>query len=211
MATRDIIVVGASAGGVEALSQLARGLPEDLSISMFVVLHMPAGGVSALAHILDRAGPLSSSQARDGESIATGHIYVAPPDHHLLVRRGHVALVRGPRVNSHRPAVDPLFRSAARAYGPRVVGVVLSGALDDGTAGLLAVKMRGGVAVVQSPDDALFSGMPSSALDIVEVDHCVPVAEIPPLLSSLARQQIDETRRTLRSSVARSKDTITGL
>jgi two-component system, chemotaxis family, protein-glutamate methylesterase/glutaminase len=195
MATRDIIVVGASAGGVEALSQLARGLPPDLAASIFVVLHLPAGGASALAHILDRAGPLSSSQARDGEPINHAHIYVAPPDHHLLVRRGHVTLVRGPRENNHRPAVDPLFRSAARAYGSRVVGVILSGALDDGTAGLLAVKTRGGVAVVQSPDEALFSGMPTSALHHVNVDHCVPLAEIPRLLNKLSREEVDETRR----------------
>lgn len=188
----DIVVVGASAGGVEALVQLARGLPADLPAAVFVVLHVPPTARSALPTILDRAGPLLAAHAQDGESIEHGRIYVAPPDRHLLIKDGQVRVVPGPRENGHRPAADPLFRTAARTYGPRVVGVVLSGALDDGTAGLQAVKMRGGLAVVQSPDDALFSSMPSSALEQVAVDHCLPATEIPPLLTRLAREPAPE-------------------
>src|SRR5215208_1024628 len=160
MTGHDIIVIGASAGGVEALTELIRGVPKDLPAAFFVVLHVPAHGTSVLPNILTRAGMLRADHPRDGEAIRTGRVYVAPPDFHLLVHRGSVRLARGPRENGHRPAVDALFRSAARSFGTRVVGVVLSGVLDDGTAGLMAVKRRGGVAIVQDPTDALYSGMP---------------------------------------------------
>src|SRR4029453_2096496 len=135
--------------------------------------------------ILSRHGPLPAGHVRDGEPIQPGQIYVAPPDHHVLLRTGHVHLSRGPRENGHRPAVDPLFRSAAREYATRVVGVVLSGALDDGTGGLLAIKSRGGIAVVQDPADALYPGMPGNALQHVEVDHVLPAAAMGELLARL--------------------------
>ncbi len=187
---RDIIVIGASAGGVEALSLLVGQLPADLPASIFVVLHVPAHSPSLLPQILDRRGPLQAGHPADGESIRPGRIYIAPPDFHLLLQSDCVRLVRGPRENGHRPAVDPLFRTAARAFGPRVVGVVLSGTLDDGTAGLAAIKQQGGVAIVQDPDEALYSGMPRSALESVAVDHSLPVVEIAGLLDRLARQPV---------------------
>jgi two-component system chemotaxis response regulator CheB len=192
MPRRDVVVVGASAGGVEALSQLVARLPPALPASLFVVLHLPAGATSVLPRILSRRGPLPAAHPRDDEPIESGHIYVAPPDQHLLVSRGRVRVVHGPRENGHRPAVDPLFRSAAEAYGKRVIGVVLSGTLDDGTAGLLAVKAHGGLALVQDPSDALFAGMPRSALDNVPVDHCLALADLAPVLSALVEEQVDQ-------------------
>jgi two-component system chemotaxis response regulator CheB len=186
--THDIIVVGASAGGVEALATLARGLPADLPAALFVVLHIPPYSQSHLPAILTHHGPLPAAHATHGAAIAPGRIYVAPPDHHLLVRDGHVELTRGPHENASRPAVDALFRSAARAYGPRVVGVVLSGALGDGSVGLMAIAARGGVTVVQDPEEALFESMPRTALTYVRVDHVLPVRQIPALLGRLARE-----------------------
>lgn len=192
MSGHDIIVIGASTGGVEALMKLAGGLPADLPAAVFVVLHIPPQATSTLPNLLTRAGPLPAAHPVDNEPIRAGRIYIAPPDVHLLVERGRIRVVRGPKENRHRPAVDPLFRSAAQAYGPRVVGVILTGALDDGTAGLLAVKRRGGVAVVQDPDDALFAGMPASALQYVAVDHRPPLSGIAPLLARIAREPAEE-------------------
>ena len=185
MARRDVVVVGASAGGVEALVELAAGLPRDLDAAVFVVLHLPIDAQSHLPQILDRAGPLDATHATDGEPVRPGRIYVAPPNHHLLLEHGRARLTVGPRINGVRPAIDVLFQSAARAYGPRLIGVVLSGTLQDGTLGLDAIKLRGGVAIVQDPDEARFPSMPRSALERIPVDHCARVGEIPALLSGL--------------------------
>ena len=193
MANHDIIVVGASMGGIKALSTLVAQLPADLPAAIFVVQHVSPESPSMLPHILQRAGALPAKAAEHGERIEQGCIYVAPPNHHLLVMEGHVHLSRGPRENRTRPAVDPLFRSAAVAYGARVVGVILSGYLDDGTAGLLAVKRCGGVAVVQEPSDAAYPDMPQSAIDNVDVDHSLPLAQMGQLLAQLARQPAGES------------------
>ncbi|MDQ3997065.1 MAG: chemotaxis protein CheB, partial [Gemmatimonadota bacterium] len=151
MATRDVVVVGASAGGIEALRELVAHLPADYPGAIFVVVHIPTDAPSMLPRILTRAGPLPAVHASDGDAIEGGRIYVAPPNHHLLLKPDAMWVGYGPKENGHRPAVDPLFRSAARAYGPRVVGVVLSGTLSDGSHGLRAVKAGGGTAVVQDP------------------------------------------------------------
>lgn len=187
---RDIVVVGASSGGVEALMRLVADLPADLPAALFVVVHFPPMAPSILPKILDRSGPLEAVECEDGTLVRPGCIYVACPDRHLLVEEGRVRLTQGPKENRHRPAVDTLFRSAAVAYGPRVTGVVLTGALDDGTAGIVAIKRRGGVAVVQDPDDALFPGMPQSALACTKVDYCLPLLEIPTLLARVVREEV---------------------
>jgi two-component system chemotaxis response regulator CheB len=191
-ATRNIVVVGASAGGVKALRGLLSGLPANYGGSIFVVMHISPDSRSELPSILTRDSALPTVHAEDGMAIETGRVYVAPPDQHLLVEREHMLVVHGPRENRHRPAIDPLFRSAAQVYGPRVVGVVLTGSLDDGTAGLWAVKQLGGTAVVQDPEDALFPSMPRSALEHVNVDYCVPLAGIAPLLVDLTSAAVVE-------------------
>lgn len=195
---RDIVVVGASAGGVEALEGLVSHLPADLAASVFVVLHIPPTATSQLPAILSRSGPLPVVHATDGMAIEPGQIYVAPPDYHLMLQRGSVAVVYGPKENRCRPAVDVLFRSAALAYGPRVVGVLLSGLLSDGTAGMRAIKQRGGIALVQDPDEALFAAMPVNAIVGDHIDATLPVAALAARLDELARaatpqaeQQVD--------------------
>jgi two-component system, chemotaxis family, protein-glutamate methylesterase/glutaminase len=194
MPNKDIVVVGGSAGGLEALKTIASGLPEDLPASVFVVLHSAAESPGLIAEILDRAGALAVAHGTDGERIERGRIYVAPPDRHLVLEPGIVRLTYGPKENRFRPAVDPLFRSAAGVYGPRAVGVILSGGLDDGSAGLLAIKQLGGTAVVQDPSDARSPSMPASALSTVRVDHTVPAEDIAPLLVRLAATDADEQR-----------------
>ena len=192
MPGHDIIVIGSSAGGVDALTKLVNQLPANLPASIFTVLHIPARSPSFLPDILSRSGPLPAIHPTDGEEITHGRIYIAPPDQHLLIERGYVHIVKGPRENRHRPAIDPTFRSAALAYGPRVVGIILTGALGDGTAGLLAIKQCGGIAVVQDPHDALYPSMPLSALTHVQVDYMVPLALIGPLLMRLVAEQVEE-------------------
>jgi two-component system, chemotaxis family, protein-glutamate methylesterase/glutaminase len=183
----DIMVIGASAGGIGALKVLLEGLPPDLPAALFIVQHLAPEVTSYLPQILTRAGPLPAAHPQDGEPIRPGRIYVAPPDAHLTLGRGQVQVRKGTKEHGVRPAIDPLFRSAARAYGPRVVGVILSGLLDDGTAGLIAVKVEGGIAVVQDPAEAAFAAMPRHALRYLEVDYCRPLAEIPPVLVRLAQ------------------------
>lgn len=193
MHKKDIIVVGTSAGGIEALRELVGQLPAGLAASVFVTLHVAPYSLGILPEILERAGPLPAANAKDWEQIERGRIYVAPPDYHLIVEpTGHVRVSRGPRENRFRPAIDPLFRSAAHAYGPRVVGLIMTGWLDDGTAGLWAVKERGGTAVVQHPEDAFAPAMPLNAIKQVEVDHIVPLREIGPLLVRLTETPADE-------------------
>ena len=189
---RDIIVIGASSGGIEALRILVGNLPENFGASIFVVVHTGPESPGILHQILARAGPLDAVNPHDGEMIQPGRIYVAPPDRHLILEPGKICLSRGPKENRFRPAVDPLFRSAARVYGPRVIGLILTGGLDDGTAGLWAVKKLGGVAVVQDPDDALFPSMPANALKFVSVDYTVPLLEIAPLLVHLSRATVEQ-------------------
>jgi two-component system chemotaxis response regulator CheB len=184
---RDIVAIGASAGGIEALREVTKGLPSDLGAAVFVVLHLPRDTRSSLPEILSRSGPLPAAHPRDGESIEPGRIYVAPPDQHLLLDDGRVRLSRGPQHNHVRPAVDPLFASAARSHGSRVVGVVLSGALDDGTAGLARIKRRGGVAIVQDPSTAAYPGMPESALAHVAVDRVVPIHQVAAAIEEAVR------------------------
>jgi len=192
MPTHDIIVVGGSAGGIEALQRLVRELPAELPAAVLVVLHTHPTSPGYLPQILERSGRLPCTHATDGEPLRPGRILIAPPDHHMLIEREYVRLTRGPKENRSRPAVDPLFRSAAYFYGPRVVGVVLSGMLDDGTAGLWAIKDRKGIAVVQSLEDAQFPSMPENALRHVDVDHQLPAAEIGPLLARLAHEAAPE-------------------
>lgn len=186
METRDLIVIGTSAGGVEALSSIAAALPEGLPAAVLAVLHLAPDHPSAMPRILSAAGRLPAIHPKDHEPLVPGRIYVAPPDHHMLVEPGRIRLVRGARENSHRPAVDPLFRTAAYNYGARVIGAVLTGALDDGAGGLLAVKQRGGTVVVQDPEDAFCPDMPRAALEYVKPDHVATLAEMGPLLARLA-------------------------
>jgi two-component system chemotaxis response regulator CheB len=185
MARRDIVVIGASAGGVAALSTIVRELPGDLDAAVLIVLHLAPLAKSVLAAILGRDAKLSVVPARDRMPVRPRQAYVAPPGRHLVLEDGKMRITMTDRIDGHRPSIDALFRSAAAEYGPRVIGVILTGALDDGTAGLVAVKERGGVAIVQNPDDAQYRSMPDSALAHVAVDYCAPAGEIAALVAKL--------------------------
>ncbi|MBD2018865.1 chemotaxis protein CheB [Leptolyngbya sp. FACHB-36] len=189
---RDVVVMGASAGGVEALKAVVQSLPADLQAAVFVAVHIPASSKSMLPMILSRSGPLPAVHAEDQATIEPGCIYIAPPDFHLIVERDRVRLSRGPRENGHRPAIDVLFRSASRAYGKRVIGIVLSGMLDDGAAGLAIIKRQGGVALVQDPNEALFDGMPNSAIAATKVDHILTASEIGAYVETLVQEPVAE-------------------
>jgi two-component system chemotaxis response regulator CheB len=177
MATRDTIVIGASAGGVQALITLVANLPADLPAAVFIVLHVSPNIPSLLPTILARDSNLPIAHAVDGETIMHGRVYVAPPDQHLIIEDRNIKLVRGPKENLHRPSIDALFRSAAHWAGPRVIGVVLTGALDDGKVGMRAIKHRGGIAIVQHPEDAAFPSMPMSVMQEIRVDYSLPLRE----------------------------------
>lgn len=192
MAQRDIVVVGASAGGVDALLRLVRGFPQSLGACVFVVLHMPSDATSKLAEVLGHACALSVQPAYEGASISPGRVYVCVPDRHLLIERDRIRVTSGPKENRARPAIDVLFRSAAYHYGPRTIGVVLSGNLDDGTAGLWTIKDRGGIALVQSPEEALFPSMPKSAIAHVDIDYVLPVAQMPDVIASLTQESVSD-------------------
>lgn len=185
MAGYGIVVIGASAGGVEALVQLVRHLPTNLEAAIVVAVHFPAYGVSLLPDILNRLDTLPATHPKNGEKIQPGRIYIAPPDYHLLVHPSTLELSRGPKENGHRPALDPMFRSAAKAYGPKAIGVVLTGMLDDGTSGLNAIKAEGGIALVQDPAEAPFTSMPASAIANVTVDRVLPLADLAKEISTL--------------------------
>lgn len=185
MEKRNIIVVGASAGGITALKGLMQSLPQNFAAIFFIVLHIPPYATSELPEILTKEGPLKATHPKDGEQIKDRKIYVAPPDHHLLIEDDKVLVKRGPKENRQRPSIDALFRSAAYSYGPRVIGIVLSGALNDGTSGLWTVKRLGGIAIIQDPNEASFPDMPDNVIEYVEVDYSVKVSEMGPLLNQL--------------------------
>jgi two-component system chemotaxis response regulator CheB len=192
MAHRDIIVIGTSLGGVQALPQLVAGFPANLRASVLIVMHMPAYYRGYLPDTLDGAGPMPAARAVDGEKLEHGRIYVAVPDRHLMIEGDRIRLTRGPRESHARPSVDVLFRSAAYFCGPRVIGMVLTGMLDDGTSGLWTIKDRGGVAIAQSPEEALEPGMPQSAVRHVEVDYTLRIAEMPAVLESLMHEEVPD-------------------
>ena len=188
MATHDIVLIGASAGGVQAISSLIAELPRDLRAAVLVVLHLSRGR-SVFPEILTRLGTLPAAHPRDGEPLRYGRVYVAPPDHHMVVEGSALRVQHGPSENGVRPAIDPLFRSAARTFGPRVIAIILTGSLDDGTAGMAAVREAGGVTVVQDPAEAFSPSMPRSAMRAVGVDHVLRLREIPLLIETLTREQ----------------------
>jgi two-component system chemotaxis response regulator CheB len=202
-----VFVIGASAGGVEAVSRVVQDLPDDFPAPVFVVLHFPPHASSMFPLILNRAGRLRAAHAIDGERIEPGRIYVAPPDRHMLIKGSRIMLTRGPRENGHRPAIDPLFRTASRSLGRRVVGVILSGTLDDGTAGMAAVKSGGGTTVIQDPDDAAFPGMPRSVLENVAVDYVVPLAQIGSLLAQRAAVRLEGAEEVMAEDVTDISET----
>ncbi|MFL0240154.1 MULTISPECIES: chemotaxis protein CheB [Mycobacteriaceae] len=189
---RGVVAVGASAGGVEALTQMAAELPADLPMAVLVVLHMPIDAPSVLARILDRAGPLPAAAATNGEELESGRLHVCVPNRHLMIDDHRTLVTRGPTENGHRPAINALFRSAAITFGPRAIGVLLSGVLDDGVSGLKAIQSRGGATIAQTPDDALFPGLPSAALESGVADYEVRATDVGVLLKQLSEHVSEE-------------------
>jgi two-component system, chemotaxis family, protein-glutamate methylesterase/glutaminase len=188
MSARDIVVIGASAGGLDALPRLAASFPSNFQTAIFISIHLYGGNDNFLPYLLNRTGPLPAAHATDGEPIRKGRIYTAPPDYHLGFDDGHILLNHGPKENMQRPCINAMFRSAAAAYGPRVTGVLLTGMLDDGAAGLWDIQQRGGATIVQDPEEAPYPSMPESAVQGFDVQYIVPLAEIGPLVVGLATE-----------------------
>jgi len=199
MEKRNIIVIGASAGGFEAIKRIVHDLPPDIEASLFIVWHMSPDIRGILPQVLNRLNNIYAAHALDKEEIKPNRIYIAPPDHHMLIEDGKVRITHGPKENRFRPAVDPLFRSAAYTYSKRVIGVVLTGALDDGTAGLWVIKHYGGIAVGQDPNDAEVPSMPENAIREVEVDYTVSVREMAPLLVTLSKQEVKINKHAMQN------------
>jgi two-component system, chemotaxis family, protein-glutamate methylesterase/glutaminase len=185
MEPKYIVVIGASAGGITALNVVLRELPQNIPAAIFVTIHLASEGESILPAILARTSGLPACHARDHQSIHAGEIYVAPPRFHMLIERGRVQLRKGPSENQQRPAINPLFRSAALAYGRKVIGIVLSGMLDDGAAGLAEIKRLKGLCIAQEPVDAMFGEMPRSAIAEANPHLCLTAVEIREFLVSL--------------------------
>ncbi|CAG5070682.1 Protein-glutamate methylesterase/protein-glutamine glutaminase [Dyadobacter sp. CECT 9623] len=194
MHARDIVVIGSSAGGVIALKELVKSFDKDLAASVFVVQHLAADHVSYLPQILSNHGPLPALQPQDGEEIRKGVVYVAPPDHHMIIENGRILIKKGPKENNFRPSIDALMRSAAYWYGSRVMAVVLTGYLNDGSSGLWSVAQFGGLTMVQSPQDALHPDMPNNALEYVDADYNMPLKEIGPIINQLVGQPVGLTQ-----------------
>lgn len=208
MVHRDIVVIGASAGGLEALKTILGAIPEDLDAAIFIVLHTANHSGSLLPAILSRVSKLPVSHPKDWERFERGRVYIAPPGNHMLVDDGVLRVIAGPRENLHCPAIDPLFRSAAVAYGPRVTGVILTGMLDDGTSGLTVVAANGGETIVEDPQTAMFSAMPASALEHVPNAHVTPLSELlPTLLHVISRRLDPATRPTRKAFFEAAKET----
>jgi two-component system chemotaxis response regulator CheB len=208
MPAQNFIVIGASAGGIEALRTLMGDLPADLPAAVFVVVHI-GQNASILPQILTRAGVLPAIHPEDGRRIENGMIYVAPPDRHLLIEPGHIHLSQGSKENRTRPAINPLFRSAAVAYGPRVAGVILTGLLDDGVSGLWEIKRHGGIAIVQDPNEAVYPAMPYNAIENVAVDYVLKISEMPALIASLSVNDRAIPKREEKEIVSRRLSEIT--
>lgn len=191
MNTRNIIVIGASAGGFEPIKTLVKELPTDLNAAIFITWHLSPDVKGILPSVLNNLMGLPAANAINDEEIKMGRIYVAPPDQHMVLLKGKIRLTRGPKENRFRPAIDPLFRSAAYYYGEQVIGIILSGALDDGTSGLWLIKKMGGLTIVQDPHESDTPSMPMNAIRAVDVDHVVPVGEMPLIISAATRQEIN--------------------
>ena len=189
MAKCDIVVIGGSAGGVEALLRLAKALPGDLPAALFVVLHFHENHGTVLPQLLSHAGPLPGVLATDGAPIEPGRFYVAPPGFHLLLGEKGMNVMRGPRENRFRPSIDVLFRSAAVVFGPRTVGVILSGTMDDGKAGMEAIRRANGRTLMQSPEDSLFPQLPLNTLKAIPIEHCLPVPGLARMLAEVVREE----------------------